>query len=57
MGHKTEDMQGKGVWFFEDQEEESAAQQSMLQKVTNFAVKFEYTSERKKIFVVVALAD
>ncbi len=29
----------------------------MLQKVTNFAVNFEYTSERKKIFLVVALTD
>lgn len=29
----------------------------MLQKVTNFAVNFEYTSDRKKVFIVVALTD
>lgn len=57
MGHKTEDMVGKGVWYFDEQDEESSAQQSMLQKVTNFAVNFEYTSERKKVFIVVALTD
>lgn len=51
MGHKTEDMNGKGVWFFQEEEE------GQEQKVTNFAVNFEYTSERKKVFLVVALSD
>lgn len=26
MGHKTEDMVGKGVWYFEEQDDESSAQ-------------------------------
>lgn len=48
---QTQEMNGKGVWYFEGDSKNSP------QKVTNFEVNFEYVTERKKIFLVVAMTD
>lgn len=51
LPRQTQEMNGKGVWYFE------GVGRNYPQKVTNFEVNFEYVSDRKKVFLVVAMTD